>query len=152
MAFTIEVNSVPTRLVDVRGESFEGRIFLHTVSDHDYQPETVRDRLNDPNTEFVPVEIDGKVDLVHLANVAYFEVLGDLAEIDELKSVGAKMAAASLLLTTGEELTGTLVYAARPGGGRVLDLLNSRDGRFVVLLDEQRVLFVSRDSILRARV
>ena len=152
MAYTLEVINIPTRLMDVRGEAINGLMFLHTVSDHGHQPETVRDRLNDPDSRFLPIQIDGKIELVQLAKVAYFEVRGNLPEIDALKAVGATVSGVTLLLTTGEELSGRLQYEARPGSNRVLDLLNSKDSRFLVLLDDERVLFVSRDSILRAKV
>ena len=59
MSYAIEVQNVETRLVDVRGQAFEGKIFLHTVSDHNYQPETMRDRLNDPASD-IRLDLDSK--------------------------------------------------------------------------------------------
>ena len=152
MDLTIQVERVAASLVDRKGRSSEVVFFLHTASPHMFATETVADRLNDPETRFLPSEIDGRTALVRLSSLSYVEVHGLAPEAERLEEIGAMHTKVELELDCGDLLAGELVYEAPPTSDRVSDLLNSRATRFLLLASGGRTLFVRRDAVARVRL
>jgi hypothetical protein len=149
MDLTLQVERVAASVVDHRGRTNELVIFLHTVSPHHFSTETVFDRLNDPETRFLPCEIDGRTELVRLGSLSYVEVHGLTPELERLQEIGAIHSDVELELDCGDSLSGELIYEAPPRTNRVSDLLNSRATRFLLLTAGERTLFVRRDAVAR---
>lgn len=152
MSYAIEVGRVTASIVDRRGQRFEAAVFLHTVSPHLFAAETVADRLNDPEIEFLPCEIEGRTELLRLAAICYVELAETAPEVERSDEVGAVHARVRLELCCGETLEGELIYEAPAFTDRVSDLLNDRPPRFVLLASNGRTLFVRRDAIDRVRL
>lgn len=149
---TLKVERVAASVVDRKGRRSELVFFLHTVSPHLFASETLADRLNDAETEYLPCETDGHTELLRLGSLSYAEIQGQAPEIDRLEEIGATHARVELELDCGDTLAGELIYEAPPTAARVLDLFNSRATRFVLLVNGDRTLFVHRDAITRIRV
>ena len=149
---TIKVERVAASVVDRNGRSSDLVFFLHTVSPHLFATETVADRLNDPETEFLPCEVEGRTELLRLDSLSYVEIRGLAPEIERLDEIGAVHAQVELELDCGDSLAGELIYEAPPKAPRVSDLLNSRATRFLILASGDRTLFVRRNAIARVRV
>ena len=76
-------------IVDCEGRASEVVLFLHTVSPHLFATETVADRLNDPETRFLPCEIEGRTELIRLGSFSYVEIRGLAPEVERLEEIGA---------------------------------------------------------------
>ncbi len=152
MALTIEVQKIPIRLVDVGGQASEAHLFLHLDSSQDFRSETVGERLNNPEVDFLPFEIDGRTVLISLTSLGYAEVLETPPELARMEEIGASRESVTLILQSGESLRGELVFEAAPGRTRVLDLLNAGQQRFLLLQAADKTLFVRRNAIVRVEV
>lgn len=151
MDLSIQVERVAASIVDLKGRSSEIIFFLHTVSPHLFSTETVFDRLNDPESRFLPCEFEQRTELIRLSSLSYVEVRGLAPEIERLQEIGGVRRKVELELDCGDLLAGELIYAAPPAADRVLDLLNSLSTRFLLLSSGERSLFVRRDAIARVR-
>jgi hypothetical protein len=151
MSLAVEVRDVPLRIVAFDGRAVAGSLFLHLVGERGRRPERLADRLNDPEVRFVPVRLEGRVELLNLAWVAYVAAPGRLPEIADREAVGCRSAHVELELAGGAELAGDLLYELPAGHARVSDLLNSPGERFLLLVTPDETLFVHRAAIVRAR-
>ncbi|MCB1007773.1 MAG: hypothetical protein KDB94_02655 [Acidobacteria bacterium] len=146
--YALAVRRRPARLAGFDGDSAQAILFLRSPSARGPRDETVLERLNALDGEFLPCEIDGRVSLVNLSWIAYVEID---AEGDAPELPGIRRARAELDLISGECLSGELVYVARPGRARVSDLLNAAGERFLHLAASGVDRFVRREAILRVR-
>lgn len=149
-AFGIASTLLPIRLVLLWGEALAGAVFLRQTSSPLHGPETLGDRLNEPESAFLPIAVGGRVEVVRLGAVAYVEHRAELPEIDRLRELGAAAEPVAIELMTGETLEGKLLALAPPERSRLSDILN-RGETFVPLAAPGRTLYVNRDAIARAR-
>ena len=125
--------SVPMRRVSatfwtVDGAAFEGALFLHLNAETHDGPETVLDRLNDPNL-FLTLSVAGdspvlflnKIQLVR-ADVPAEERPPETADLLEHASVER----IRVQLINGEQLTGTVLIEGPTGRRRLSDFLNTQ--------------------------
>ena len=152
MDLTIQVERVAASIVDKKGRAREVVFFVHTVSPHLFATETVADRLNDPETRFLPCEVEGRTELVRLSSLSYVEIQGLAPEMERLQEIGAVHSDVELELDCGDILAGELLYEAPPTTDRVSDLLNSRATPFLLLASGNRTLFVRRDAVAWVRL
>lgn len=152
MDLTLEVERVAASVVDRRGRAKELVFFLHSTSPRRFAHETVADRLNDPDTRFMPCEREGRTELIRLSSLSYVEIHGMAPELERLEEIGAVRSKVELELDCGDTLTGELLYEAPPRADRVSDLLNSRAARFLLLTTDGRTLFVRRDAVAWVRL
>lgn len=150
MSLALEVRSVPLRIVGFDGRSTGGRLFLRSVGESG-RAETVADRLNDPGTRFLPIEIGPRVELVSLSWVAYAACAGREPEVARREEVGASRQTVELELAGGATLAGEFLHVLPRAQARVSDLLNRSDERFLMLLAPEETLFVQRAAIVRVR-
>ncbi len=149
MTYAIDVERISIGLRTLRGEYIDATVFVHPVGHADYRPESVWDRINDPDTWFLPCEIDGESQLVRLSSISYIVMTEPPPEVESLDSVGAIRAPAELWLKSNDRLKGELLYEAERGEERVSDMLNRRSGRFLVLVAGETTYFVQCDAIDR---
>lgn len=72
----VAVASVGIRACDYQGRRFDAEIFLHEEGERRSGPETLEDRLNDPDGRFLPCRIDGEMQILHLDRLAWMELDG----------------------------------------------------------------------------
>ena len=152
MTYAIDVTRTPIRLRTLQGEDIEGAVFVHPVGHADFRPETVADRLNDPETRFLPCDVDGERQLVRLSSISYVAMTEPTPEVEALEAVGATRASAELWLRSGDRLAGDLLYEAERGEERISDMLNRSRSRFLVLVDQETTYFVHCDAIDRVKL
>jgi hypothetical protein len=145
--YTLAVRRRAVRLVGFDGSSAEATLFLRATSARGPREESLHERLNALDGEFLACESGDQIALINLAWIAYVECA---AEPGEEAEPAMRRTRAELDLVTGESLAGELVYSARPGRARVSDLLNSTSDRFV-RLDGDFQRYVRRGAILRVR-
>ena len=151
MSLALATFGAPLRFVELDGRATEGTLYLHIAGGRAAQPETIVDRLNEPGTSFVPLKVDGTIELLHLAWIAYVACPGRPPEVAAREEVGARRERVELELVGGETWRGELLYTLPAGHSRVSDLLNSPGERFLMLLTPSETLFVHRAAIVRAR-
>ncbi len=152
MDYSIDVGQTPVHLKTLSGEEIDAMVFVHPVGHADYRPETVGDRLNDPDAHFLPCEIDGQSYLVNLSSISYAVTSQPVPEVDSLETVGAVHSQVELWLKSSDRLRGDLIYEAERGEERVSDMLNRTTSRFLVLIDGTTTYFVLRDAVDRVRL
>lgn len=152
MSYAIDVDQIPIRLHTLRGEDVEAAVFVHPVGHADFRPESVGDRLNDPDTRFLPCYIDGESQLVRLSSISYVEMTAPVPELESLEAVGAVRTSVELWLKSGDRLRGDLLYEAERGEERVSDMLNRGRYRFLILVDGASACFVQSDAIDRVKL
>lgn len=140
------------RLRTLGGEDVTATCFVHPVGHADYRPESIGDRLNSPDTWFLPCEIEGESHLVRLSSIGYVEMSEAPPEIEVMEAVGALRAPVKLRLKSGDTLEGELLYEAERGEERVSDMLNRHRERFLLLLGGDKTYFVQCEAIDRVRV
>ncbi len=146
--YALAVRRRPARLAGFDGSSADAVLFLRAASARGPRGETVHERLNALDGDFLPCEMDGEVALVNLSWIAYVEVATTAGDGDE---PGTRRARVELDLVSGERIAGELVFVARPGRARVSDLLNAASDRFVRLAAPGTERHVRRSAILRVR-
>lgn len=151
MSYAIEVQRTEAVLVDVRGGRLTAQVYVHTVSAHESRPETLADRVNDPETYFLPCQIEDTTELVNLDTLSYLEVPEGLPEIARLEEIGAQRAAVELLMLSGETLAGELLYEAPIQNPRVSELFN-RHQRFLILVTPSSHYLVRTAAVGRVRL
>lgn len=151
MSLAITMQEARIRVVAMDGMGAEASLFLHTVGESGYGPQTILRRLNDPQVSFLPVRVGDRVELVNLESIAYLAVEGRPPEVAALEEVCASKARVALVLASGEGLEGDLLYEQPPGQSRVSDLLNNPQDRFLLLVNDGQTRFVRRGAILRVR-
>ncbi len=152
MSLEIEVDKLTAHLVELDGASSEVAFFLHQVGPHAPRHESVGDRLNDPQSRFLPCETEGFTWLLRVGSIAYVRFSQPPPELALLEEVGASRARVDVVLRSGEHLRGELVYEARSATGRVSDYLNSSPPQFLLVQAREGTYYVNRDAISRIRV
>lgn len=152
MDFAIDVTRTRIGLKTLAGERLEVMVFVHPIGHADYRPESVGDRLNDPDAEFLPCEIDGESHLVRLSSLSFAFMGESVPEVESLETVGAVHSRVELRLKSGDLLCGDLIYEAERGEERVSDMLNRSSDRFLVLIDGGTTYFVLRDAVDRVKL
>lgn len=148
--FGIASSLLPVRLVFQWGEGLTGALFLRKTASPQREAETVGERLNEPDTQFLPFAAAGRVELVRLAALAFLEHPDELPEIARLRELGAAAEPVEIELMTGETLEGELLAMAPPDRRRLSDLLNQGE-TFLPLVSSGRTLYVNRDAMARVR-
>ena len=148
MSYAIEVRKAPVRIQGVRGDDFAAEGFLHSARPHDPGVETVSDRLNSAEEQFLPCKTETEVSLIRLGAIVYLECVEPSRELSRMDEVGASEVSVEMVLATGEHLAGELLCQL-PEGCRVSDYLNTDDSRFLMLVEGPRVLFVNKNAIDR---
>jgi len=150
MSFGIDSSLLSVRIAPLGGAPFDAGIFLREASAASREPETLGSRLNEPSVSFLPLSIDGEVEMIHLGSIGFVERTGELPEVERLIELGVRGVPVAIRLVDATALNGNVLAMTRPEESRLSDLLNHGD-RFLLLVDPTRVLYVRRDAILRVR-
>jgi len=149
----MEEYQVPKRRVRSRVLLDDGRILdcdvFTAVSSPDGRPQTVMERLNEPDDEFLPVACGEDRFLLNKSGIVTVQT----TEPEELKGLDPKagrQVPVRLSLTGGISLLGRFHIVMPPEQSRVIDFLN-RSPRFLPMLGEDKVTLVQRSYIVAVR-
>lgn len=151
MSFGIESDLAPVRIVLLGGTELTGSLFVRRSASRHRREETLGDRLKESGVDFVPLEVgDGRVEMLNVDGVAYLEHPGDLPEVAEMRELEVPAPRVRVVLHSGEALGGELFAFGPPDRDRLSDVLN-RSGRFLLLADGERSLYVNRRAVSLVR-
>ena len=142
--------SVATRKVELtlsNGSQLAGETFLQLHGEHLTGLQKIGEILNGEDN-FLPLRYEGKVELINLEQVVSVSVAAE-EEFDPLLALGEEH---QLWIepTVGQALD-VHIFVNLPGGrNRVKDFLNQQT-RFLLFLHEDRIIYLSRNKILRVR-
>jgi CheY-like chemotaxis protein len=146
----VPMRSVTSTFWSVDGASFDGTLSLHLNAETHQGPETVLDRLNDPNL-FLTLRIPGDVPVAFLnkiqivrADVAPEE--GERVEPEHIAE--ADIQSVKVQLINGEQLSGTVRIEGPAGRRRLSDFLNTHPA-FLPLVGPERVHLLHKRFIAR---
>jgi|GEM_PF-6048987 len=149
MSYEVRIQTVPARVVDFAKNSMKVEFFV-AESSGPWGRESLSERLNRETTTFLACRIDDERELLNVSHIAYVEMLTEPLKLSELDEIGARSEEVQLELVTDEIVRGHVRFEAREED-RLSDLLNSGGGRFLLLSDGERTLYVQRDAIRRVR-
>jgi CheY-like chemotaxis protein len=146
---------VPTRpaalkVWTVDGAAFEATIFLHLNAETHQGPETVQDRLNDPNL-FLSLAVLGEAPLLFLNKIQIIRVdpqdeAVPAASASDLAEVSVEPVRVQLI--NGEQLSGTVRIEGPAGRRRLSDFLNTHPA-FLPLAGPDRLHLLQKRFIVR---
>jgi len=150
MDLGIPTRPAALRIWTVDGASFDAQLFLHLNAETHDGPETVQDRLNDPNF-FISLTVPGEGPVLFLNKIQIIRVdpIGeglppepapDLSEVS-LESVRVQ-------LINGELLAGTVRIEGPAGRRRLSDFLNTQPA-FLPLAGAERLHLLQKRFIVR---
>ena len=140
---------LPARVLSVSGQSRDLDVFLGPALHRHHETETLGERLNAHGLQFLPVAAGDKVELLQVDYIADVQHDGRLPDLDRLEEIGAARKPVTMHLSTGDSLTGDLVYVMPSGRPRVSDALNSPDQQFLLLVEPGRCHYVNRKAVVR---
>lgn len=147
----IEVAREPVRVVTRAGAKFLAEVFVHQASDLHPGAETLLDRLNHPQDRFLPCQVGGREELLHLDQLAMIEQDTEPPELAHLDELNAFHGGMEMELVTGQVLRGEIVYLAPSERSRISDLLNHPTDRFLLTITGTVYRYVHRGAIVRVR-
>lgn len=148
----VGVDPLPVVVADGSDRPQQGTIFLRTASQWHTGRETLGERIGDQETQFLPIDRDGEVELVRLGAIDWIGCPADaLAELAELEILPSYRQAVQIELESAEILVGELRYEAPEHASRISDLLNDRGRRFLLLTTGDEARYVNRERIRRVR-
>lgn len=150
----MEIFRVPRRRVAVRitlddGRCLDGVLYTATSGPGGH-PESVADRLNDADGEFLPLASGQDRFLLNRSGIITVEIPGALDGADRVDTTGARVIPVRLTLAGGTSLLGKICVSMPPERSRVLDFLNAAP-RFIPLLSNDQVTLVHRNYIVSVR-
>ena len=147
----IPVRPVPLTMWTIDGAKLDGQVFLRLHVEAHAGPETVQDRLNDPDL-FLTVSLPGDTPLVFLNKIQVIRV--DVSEDEERlpdvpeSLVGVSIEPIRVQLINGEQLSGTVRIEGPAGKRRLSDFLNTQPA-FLPLKGPDRLHFLHKRLIAR---
>ena len=147
----IPVRPVPLTLWTVDGAVLDGQLSLRLNVETHAGPETVQDRLNDPDL-FLTITLSGETPLVFVNKIQVIRVEVSEEEdrvpgvLDSL--VGVSIEAIRVQLINGEQLSGAVRIEAPSGKRRLSDFLNTQPA-FLPLKGGGRLHFLHKRFISR---
>ncbi len=147
----IPVRPVALTLRTLDGATLNGQVHLRLNVDTHAGPETVQDRLNDPDL-FLTITVSGEMPLVFVNKIQVIRV--EVSEEEEWipegleASVGASVEPIRVQLVNGEVLSGTVRIEGPAGRRRLSDFLNTQPA-FLPLKGGGRLHFLHKRFISR---
>jgi CheY-like chemotaxis protein len=145
---TVPMRGVAADYWTVDGKTFQGSLSLHLNAETHQGPETVLDRLNDPNL-FLTLRVAGDVPVVFLNKIQIVRVdippeEGTFVDPDHLAE--ANIQPIKVQLINGEQLQGTVRIEGPEGRRRLSDFLNTQPA-FLTLVGSARLHLLQKRFI-----
>ena len=152
--------AVPVRQVAVAALSLDGtwsrgHLFLKLLAGGHGGPETVQDRLNDPDL-FLPLQIPGEraITLLNKAQTVCLVVPAEEpsdAVTEDLEHPAGRIEPVVLTMAPGHQLSGWLCIVAPAWRCRLSDYLNTLGGAFFPLYAEDALRLINKHFVLRVQ-
>jgi CheY-like chemotaxis protein len=146
----VPMRSVTADYSTVDGMTFQGTLSLHLNAETHQGPETVLDRLNDPNL-FLTLRVPGDVPVVFLNKIQIVRVDVPPEEgtyVDPEHVAEANIQPIKVQLINGEQLQGTVRIEGPAGRRRLSDFLNIQPA-FLTLVGPERLHLLQKRFIAR---
>jgi hypothetical protein len=147
--FQVPTHEVAAKVLLDDGRMLECSIFV-SDSGPAGRPQTLFERLNDAEEEFIPVRSGEDFFLLSKSGVVTVEVTDPASEMARMEQDAGTEVPVRVSLTGGLSLLGRFHIVMPPERSRVLDYLNAAP-RFVPLLGQERVTLVQRNYIVSVR-
>lgn len=147
--YRVEKRREAAELTLTTGATIDGFLFLSGSTATHAGPERVGDLLNQ-GTGFFPFEASsGETSLINRAHVLKVTLAAPVieAQLDAGYDVATRYMV-TLLLTSGESISGTLTVYGPPGRGRLSDYYSQRDEAFRYLEQPDRTLLINSAHIV----
>ncbi len=139
--FTVPKIPIKLQIMRESDSDFQDcRLFLSSASRYDRGPETLLEFLNS-GLDFVPVELNGKVDIMNIRHIMVFR--------DDSDSIDERGKRIVLALKNGKVFTCQMGAKLPESHSRIQDYLNL-DTIFLEFISENVRLFVNKVMILTA--
>jgi|SRR6185295_15535602 len=148
-SYRLGVAGIAAEVILWNGESVSTSFYLRLASSQGLGRETLGERLNDPETRFLPCKIEDRVELLSLKWISYVRVPDMLPEVRQLHELGAVRQRARVMVQSGYVLDGEFLYMLPTSRSRLSDLLNESNERFLLFLAPAAALYINRDTIVR---
>lgn len=148
-SYKLGVAGLAADIILWNGESLSASFYLRLSSAKRIGRETLGERLNDPQTRFLPCKIAERIELVNLETISHILVPGPLPEIAQREQFGAVRQKAKVFTQAGFVLDGEFLSVLPEARSRLSDLLNLTGDRFLLFLARAAALYVNRASIVR---
>ena len=144
----IEKGRLAVAVTFLSGTRIDGDLYVQSSAHYPGAREDAPEVLN-ASAPFFPLALrNGETVLVSKDNVRTVTVSRSDMNDDELLGTPARVEVA---LRDGERLSGSLIIEDLSGRGRVLDYLNRRHERFLILFGRESVLLINRALVERVR-
>jgi hypothetical protein len=147
--YKIEKLRCPVMLEMSDGEQLRGDIFLRPVSRFRPDPQTPVEFLNEPDAYFALVSPNGIGLMISKENVLRVET--DLPVEDDSVDVPRLGLEIEITLNGGAICHGTVFLDTPAERGRLIDFMNSYQGRFLVVYDTTKVTLLNRRAVAHVR-
>lgn len=145
---SVPTHPTPLKVWTVDGAILEARVFLRLDAEGHSGPETLQDRLNDPDL-FLALSVAADPPVVFLNKIQVIRVeVAKEAPAPEEHSVGVSIERIKVQLINGEQLTGSVRIEGRAGKRRLSDFLNTQPA-FLPLRGADRLHFLHKRFIAR---
>lgn len=124
-------------------------VLLQPESPRHLETQTLGERLNARGLRFLPLQRDGRTELVALAHIEHVAALPDDAELAELDEHDGLCAPVAMELASGRVVRGELRYGLPRGACTVGDVLDAPDVRFLLVQSCEVLTYVRRDAVVR---
>jgi CheY-like chemotaxis protein len=123
----VPMRAVTSTFWTIDGSSFEGGLSLHLNAESHQGPETVLDRLNDPEL-FLTLRVTGDIPVVFLNKIQIIRVEVPPEELSEGTHLASEVniQAIRVQLINGEQLQGSVRIEGPSGRRRLSDFLNTQ--------------------------
>jgi CheY-like chemotaxis protein len=145
---SVPTRPVPFRVWTVDDATVEARVYLRLDAEGHAGPETLQDRLNDPDL-FLTLSVDADPPVVFLNKIQVIRAeVTEEAPAQEEDSVGVSIERVTVQLISGEQLAGTVRIEGRAGMCRLSDFLNTQPA-FLPLRGTDRLHLLHKRFIVR---
>jgi hypothetical protein len=147
--YKIEKLRCPVMVVLRDGEQLRGDIFVRTVSRFRSEPQSAAEFLNEDDAYFALVSVNGTGLMVSKDSVVRVEA--DLPADDDEAEIPRPGMDIEVTLVGGGVCRGTVFLEAPTERGRLIDYLNSYEGRFLVMYDTTKMTLFNRRAVAHVR-
>ncbi|HYL81520.1 MAG TPA: hypothetical protein VEU07_11950, partial [Candidatus Acidoferrum sp.] len=145
---SVPTRPTPLRVWTVDGATLEARVYLRLDAEGHAGPETLQDRLNDPDL-FLALSVAADPPVVFLNKIQVIRVeVAEEAPAALEHSVGVSIERIKVQLINGEQLAGSVRIEGRAGKRRLSDFLNTQPA-FLPLRGTDRLHLLHKRFIAR---
>jgi hypothetical protein len=144
----IEKKRLAVAITFMSGTRIDGELYVQASGHYQGKDEDAPEVLNSSDAYFPLALRSGETVLVSKENVRTVAVARRDVHEDEALGIPTRV---EVTLRDGERLSGSLIIEPVAGRSRILDYLNRRQERFILLFGREAVLLINRVLLERVR-